>query len=144
MAELKTMTASVKRKDGLTMSARARDVEIIFDEPVESGGNNLGPSPAEGLLAAIGACKSVTFALMVDKMRLDINDYTIKVTGELNPDGIKGVPGVPVGFLNIKTSYEIDADAPPEKIKKAVEKAEEKCVVAHTILTPPEMSFEII
>ncbi len=43
---------------------------------------------------------------------------------------------VPVGFREIRLRFEIDADAPPEKLDKMVEVVERYCVVLQTLAQP--------
>ena len=53
----------VRSGQGLTQTIEARGHSILADEPLESGGSDLGPTPYELLLGALGACTSITLKL---------------------------------------------------------------------------------
>ena len=53
----------VRSQAGLTQSIAIGDYKLIADEPVDAGGTGLGPNPYELLLAALGACTSMTVGL---------------------------------------------------------------------------------
>lgn len=48
------------------------------DEPVDYGGDNLGPDPYEHLLAGLGACTSMTIRMYANRKKLALDD--VKVT----------------------------------------------------------------
>lgn len=51
---------------------------FIADEPTRVGGNDQGPDPYELLLAALGACTSMTIRMYASRKKLDLDD--IKIT----------------------------------------------------------------
>lgn len=48
------------------------------DEPVDYGGDNLGPDPYEHVLAGLGACTSMTLRMYANRKKLPLDD--VKVT----------------------------------------------------------------
>ena len=67
------------------------DLAIIGDEPTDSGGDGLGPSPYELLLAALGHCTVLTILLYarrkgwpVDGVSVRANHERLVVTEEIN------------------------------------------------------------
>lgn len=52
---------------------------LIADEPLSVGGNNLGPDPYQYLLAALGACTSMTLRLYAKHKGLNINQIGVKL-----------------------------------------------------------------
>jgi len=53
----------VRSRDGLAQEVEARGHRLVADEPREAGGSDTGLTPYELLLAALGACTSMTIRL---------------------------------------------------------------------------------
>jgi putative redox protein len=53
---------------------------LIADEPKENGGDDAGPSPHELLLAALGACSSMTVKLYADRKGWPLTSVDVQVT----------------------------------------------------------------
>ena len=53
---------------------------FVCDEPQESGGDNLGPSPYELLLWALGACTSMTLLMYARRKGWDLEDISVHLT----------------------------------------------------------------
>jgi putative redox protein len=53
----------VRSRDGLAQEVEARGHRLVADEPREAGGSDAGLTPYELLLAALGACTSMTIRL---------------------------------------------------------------------------------
>ena len=136
--------ATAEDQDGLTMLCKARDFEVILDEPVDLGGNDKGMNPVEALLTAIAACKAIVIKAFVGRYRIKLNSVRVEVEGVLDPDGFLGTnPEAKIGFSEITTHYYIDADNSPEEIAKYVEFTESNCPVKDTIVNSPVMHHDI-
>lgn len=53
------------------------DHSWVADEPKAMGGDNLGPDPYEHLLAALGACTSMTIRMYANHKKLALDDLTV-------------------------------------------------------------------
>jgi uncharacterized OsmC-like protein/pimeloyl-ACP methyl ester carboxylesterase len=52
---------------------------LLADEPVGEGGENSGPNPYDFLLAALGACKSMTMRLYADRKSFPLERATVSL-----------------------------------------------------------------
>lgn len=88
---------------GVKVTARRRagyahDVEIegghrlVLDEPQDSGGTDLGPSPTRTLAAALAACTAITMEMYADRKGWGLGDLSVEVDMEY------GKPSVPKSF----------------------------------------------
>jgi uncharacterized OsmC-like protein/alpha-beta hydrolase superfamily lysophospholipase len=59
---------------------RAGRHTLIADEPVKAGGLDTGPGPYDLLLAALGACTSMTLRLYADRKQLPLERTSVKLT----------------------------------------------------------------
>ena len=56
--------------------------QLLADEPRSAGGDDLGPSPYELLLMALGACTSMTIRMYADHKGLALDDVEIRLRHE--------------------------------------------------------------
>ena len=143
MADVK-FNATVEAQDGLTMSCKSSNFEIIMDEPKYLGGNNEGMNPVECLLNAIGACKGIVVRSFAKAHGVDITGLRIEVEGTLNPDGFMGKDkDAKIGFSNIVTNYYFESDDDKEKLQKFIEFVDRTCPVIDTIVNTPHLDSKL-
>lgn len=73
---------NIKYQKNLQHEARIGDKVLIIDEPKSVGGDDKGPSPYETMLAALGACTSMTMLMYARKKGWDIENIEIDLNHE--------------------------------------------------------------
>jgi uncharacterized OsmC-like protein len=115
----------------------------LLEAQAHSGVGGPGTAACSGdlLLAALAACAQLTCQLVATAMGVPIEDIRVSVEGDLDLSGTLGISkDVPVGFQDIRTSFNINAPAAtPEQLEALKQKTEQYCVVMQTLLQPPEI-----
>ena len=86
------------------------------------------------LLEALVTCAGVTLKAVAVAMEIDVREGQVTAEGDLDFRGTLGVDRtVPVGFVEIRMKFKIDANVEREKMEKLVQLTERYCVVLQTI-----------
>ena len=73
------MRATAKQKKGLTHDVGVRDHHMLVDEPDETGGNDLGPSPQELLAASLASCTAITMEMYAKRKGWNVDGLEVDV-----------------------------------------------------------------
>jgi uncharacterized OsmC-like protein/pimeloyl-ACP methyl ester carboxylesterase len=73
------VTVAETRNGKFEQSIIAGPHRYLADEPISVGGNGSGPSPYEYLLAALGACTSMTIRLYADLKKLPLTRVSVQL-----------------------------------------------------------------
>lgn len=76
------VTVSETREGKFTQSVTVGRHRLRADEPVSAGGTDTGPSPYDLLLAALGACTSMTLRLYADQKQWPLERVTVRLKHE--------------------------------------------------------------
>jgi putative redox protein len=76
-SETRSMRAIARQRQNFTHDVKAGDHTITVDEPPESGGDDLGPSPQELLAAALASCTAVTMEMYARRKGWDTNGLAV-------------------------------------------------------------------
>ena len=64
---------------GFAQDIEAGQHRLAADEPVEAGGRDTGPSPYDLLLAALGACTSMTVSMYARRKQWPLEAVTVRL-----------------------------------------------------------------
>ncbi|MFL5800586.1 MAG: OsmC family protein [Roseiflexaceae bacterium] len=70
----------VRSLDNLRQEIAAGPHTLYADEPADSGGDDSGPDPYELLLAALGACTSMTLTLYARRKRWPLENVEVRLS----------------------------------------------------------------
>ena len=80
-SDLEKGTVRVEERNQLfTQSVTSDEHFWLADEPVSVGGDNLGPDPYEHLLAALGACTSMTLRMFARRKKWPMEHVSVTLT----------------------------------------------------------------
>jgi uncharacterized OsmC-like protein len=107
-----------------------------------TGGDGSFACSGDMLLEALVACAGVTLNAVATALGIAIRSGTIGAEGDLDFRGTLGVAkDAPVGFRDIRLSFELDTDASAEQKEKLLRLTERYCVVYQTLRQPPPVTI---
>ncbi len=110
--------------------------------PATGGSGELACS-ADMLLEALVACAGVTLRAVATAMGVPLRGGRVIADGHWDARGTLGVDrAAPVGLTDIALRFELDADAPADKVARVIEITERYCVILQTLKAPPRISVE--
>ncbi len=127
--------AEVELVEGLRAEGRAGNHVVILDEPEKDGGTDQGPTPMQGLLAALGGCSVITMRLYAQRKGWKLEGAKARVR-LVRPE--KGEKGPPKLTQEIELTGDLD-DEQRERLRTIAG----RCPV-HRIIDGPVESEEIL
>jgi putative redox protein len=125
---------SIKHEDGLRVSARIRQHEVIFDVPPEKGGADAGPTPVEFLAAALGACMAMHVVMYCKSAGLPYEGFGLDLDFQLAKDPLR------IGSLAVDLA--LPPGFPGQRIE-SVKRAAQQCTVKNTLKDSTAVDLKI-
>jgi len=109
-----------------------------------TGGSGLELCSGDMLLEALVACAGVTMKAVATALDIPLESARVSAEGDLDFRGTLGVAkDAPVGFAQIRLHFELDTDAPQDKIDQLLKLTERYCVVYQTIRNGPPVDIKV-
>ena len=109
-----------------------------------TGGSGAELCSGDMLLEALVACAGVTLKAVATALEIDLRKGVVRAEGDLDFRGTLGVDkAAPVGFRSIRLAFDLDTDAPQDKIDQLIKLTERYCVVFQTLNTKPDLSVAV-
>jgi uncharacterized OsmC-like protein len=106
-----------------------------------TGGSGELACSADMLLEALVACAGVTLRAVATAMGITVRGGRVIAEGHWDARGTLGVDrSVPVGMTDIALRFEVDADAPADKLARLIQTTERYCAILQTLKSPPSIS----
>ncbi len=132
-------TINVNWKENMCFEAEVNGHKIVLDAVDAVGGENKGPRPKPFMLVALAGCTGMDVISILKKMRVEVDNFNVKVDGELTEEH-------PKQFHKMHVTYEFwGKELPMAKLEKAINLSEERyCGVSATYKKVIELTSEII
>ena len=109
-----------------------------------TGGSGLELCSGDMLLEALVACAGVTVKAVATALDIPLRSGKVSAEGELDFRGTLGVAkDAPVGFRAIRLRFDLDTDAPQDKLDQLLKLTERYCVVYQTIKAGPPVEVKL-
>ncbi len=110
--------------------SRAAAFELDAGEPPILIGENEAPNPAEQLMHALAACLTTSLVYVAAARGIRLTRVESRLEGDIDVGGALGLSdGVRNGYEQIRVVFEVEGDAPPEKLRELVERAKARSAV---------------
>lgn len=117
---------------------------LTGDEPVADGGNDLGPSPYDFLLTALGTCTSMTVRMFADLKKIPLTKIIVKLTHEkVYANDCVNCENNHSKIDHIDRKIELQGDLTQEHRKNLLDIAN-KCPVHRTLTSQTTITTELI
>jgi uncharacterized OsmC-like protein len=109
-----------------------------------TGGDGMSACSGDMLLEALVACAGVTVRAVSTALGITLNGGTVHAEGDLDFRGTLGVDKqAPVGFRDIRLSFDLDTDASPDQLASLLKLTERYCVIYQTLRQPPPIEVTL-
>src|SRR4030095_16766119 len=140
-AALITLKAEGRIGEGVTCSVETGRALVEAGLHPATGGSGIQACSGDMLLQALVACAGVTLNAVATALGLAIRDARLRAEGDLDFRGTLGVAkDAPVGFRDIRLSFEIEGDLTEEQRATLMKLTERYCVVYQTLRAPPPIA----
>ena len=121
-----------------------RDVVLDADHPAVLVGTDQGPTGAEYLLHALGACLMNGLGNIAAARGIQLDEVTATVEGDIDLRGILGLdPGVRNGFNGIRVTFDVKAAADAEKLAALVHQSQSRSAVYDVLTNSVPVSINV-
>jgi uncharacterized OsmC-like protein len=109
-----------------------------------TGGSGLELCSGDMLLEALVACAGVTLKAVATALDIPLKSGKVAAEGDLDFRGTLGVAkDAPVGFAAIRLRFEVDTEAPQDKLDQLLKLTERYCVVYQTLKSGPPIEVKL-
>ena len=125
-------------------TTRSDEFVIEAGEPAILLGSDTGPNPVEHLLHALAACLTTTIVYVAAARKVELTSVESTLTGDMDVRGALGVDDGPRnGFERISVAFRVTGNAPEEKLREVVERAQQRSAVYDMVTNGVPVAVEM-
>ena len=120
--------------------------EFVIDagDPAILLGTDTGAKPAEYLLHALAACLTTSIVCVAAARKVELTSVESTLTGDMDVRGALGVDDEPRnGLEHIGVSFRVTGNAPEEKLREVVERAQKRSAVYDMVTNGVPVAVEV-
>ena len=130
--------------DGIACKVETGRALAIAGLHPASGGSGLELCSGDMLLEPLVACAGVTLKSVATAVEVPLKTGNVIAEGDLDFRGTLGVDKeAPVGFAEVRLRFDVETDAPQDKLDLLLKLTERYCVVYQTIKNGPKVSVSM-
>ena len=130
--------------DKYTTEVKVGKHNLLADEPASVGGKDLGPTPYDLLMAAVGTCTAITLRMYADRKQWPVESIDVHLDHmKIHTSDCEDCDNPSARIDHIEKSIEIKGDL-DEKQKERMLMIADKCPVHRTIQGEVKISTELI
>ena len=124
--------------------SRAEPFVLEAGEPPILLGTNQGPNPAEYLLHALAACLTTSLVYVAAARGVHLSEVESTLEGEMDVQGALGLSDdYRNGFEKIRVVFRVRGDAPEEKLREIVARAQRRSAVFDMVTNGVPVEVEV-
>jgi uncharacterized OsmC-like protein len=125
-------------------TSRSKEFVLEAGEPAILLGSDTGPNPAEYLLHALAACLTTSLVYVAAARGVHLTEVESTLEGDMDVQGALGLSdSYRNGFEQIRVSFKVKGDAPEEKLREVVARAQQRSAVFDMVSNGVPVSVEM-
>jgi uncharacterized OsmC-like protein len=123
---------------------KARNFELVIDEPESLGGTNHGANPVEFVLAAYAGCLNVLAHMVAGELSVELRGLEINLVGSLNPARLFAQSFEDrAGYKEISVTLKPDWSADEATTQKWLEAILDRCPVGDNLKNMTKIDVQV-
>lgn len=132
-------------KGGTKSESDIRGFKVNIDEPPDLGGTDTAPNPVEMVLAALGSCLVVGYALNAAMTGVELQKIEVEMDGDIDLPGFFGLPSdILPGYTNIRARVFLKSTASQDKLEEVHKRVTLTSPVGLTLSKNVKLDIELV
>lgn len=139
-----TATARARIIDGLHCESREGDYLLSLDLPSDAGGTGAGATPGVHGRAALASCLAMSYSIELARAGIEARSIEVELQVDYDNRGLLGMDDIRPGYLAVRHTLYLDADAPREAVQAAIDRAQRNSPYLDVFSQPQPVSGQVV